>query len=218
MSELTTPAAGRAPARKARASRDDQVNDRRRSLLVAAVKVISKKGLTGVTINSIAAEAKCSYGVVAFHFKSKEGVIFAALDHTAAEYEAYLGKLAASALGPADRIRSMIDTDFSSKAAGRSSIALWLSFWAEAARVASFRKRCASLRDQYNQAVAADIAELAALRGVTVDAPQLALSLNAMISGLWIESLLSPAPLAELQQRGHGACLALMRGPFPQDF
>ncbi|MFC3088035.1 TetR family transcriptional regulator C-terminal domain-containing protein [Tabrizicola soli] len=203
---------------KAHVSRDDQVNDRRRSLLAAAVKVISKKGLTGVTINSIAAEAKCSYGVVAFHFQSKEGVIFAALDHTAAEYEAFLSKLAASALGPADRIRSMIDTDFSSKAAGRSSISLWLSFWAEAVRVPSYRKRCASLRDQYNQAVAADISELAALRDVTVDAPQLALSLNALISGLWIESLLSSSPMAEAQARGHEACIALMRCYFPQDF
>lgn len=61
-------------------TREEQVVDRRRSLLEAAVRVISKRGLIGVTINSIAAEAQCSYGVVAFHFQSKEGVIFAALD------------------------------------------------------------------------------------------------------------------------------------------
>lgn len=100
-------------------TRDDQVIDRRRSLLKAAVKVISKRGLTGVTINSMAAEAECSYGVVAFHFQSKEGIIFAALDYTAAEYEAFLAKLNASERSPAERIRHMIDTDFSRKAAGR---------------------------------------------------------------------------------------------------
>lgn len=217
MSELNV-AAKRGTPRKARTNRDDQVIDRRRSLLEAAVKVISKKGLTGVTINSIAAEAKCSYGVVAFHFQSKEGVIFAALDHTAAEYETYLTKLAASALGPADRIRSMIDTDFSRKAAGRDSIALWLSFWAEAVRVPSYRKRCASLREQYNSTVAADLAELAALRDISVDATQLALSINALISGLWIENLLDPGPMADAQKRGHEACVAFMRCHFPQDF
>ncbi|MEA5160663.1 TetR family transcriptional regulator C-terminal domain-containing protein [Cereibacter johrii] len=205
---------GAAPAK----TRDDQVVDRRRSLLKAAVKVISKRGLTGVTINSIAAEAKCSYGVVAFHFQSKEGIIFAALDHTAAEYEAYLAQLNASQRGPAERIRHMIDTDFSRKAAGHESIALWLAFWAEAARVPSFRQRCAALRVQYNEAVAADVAELAALRGRTVEAEQVALTLNAMISGLWVENLLLPITIAEGQKRGHDASLAYLRLIFPEDF
>lgn len=202
----------------AQKSRDDQVVDRRRSLLKAAVKVISKRGLTGVTINSIAAEAECSYGVVAFHFQSKEGIIFAALDHSAAEYEAFLARLNASERSPAERIRHMIDTDFSRKAAGQDSIALWLAFWAEAARVPSFRKRCAALRIHYNKAVAADIEELARQRGVAIDAEQVAVSLNAMISGLWIENLLLPITVAEGQRRGHDACMAFMRHYFPGDF
>ena len=199
-------------------TRDDQVVDRRRSLLKAAVKVISKRGLTGVMIKSIAAEAECSYGVVAFHFQSKEGIIFAALDHTAAEYEAFLARLNASVRSPAERIRHMIDTDFSRKAAGQDSIALWLAFWAEAARVPSFRKRCAALRVQYNEAVTADVAELAALRGLAVQAEQIAVTLNAMISGLWIENLLLPVTIAEGQKRGHDASLAYMRLIFPEDF
>lgn len=199
-------------------TRDDQVVDRRRSLLKAAVKVISKRGLTGVTINSIAAEAECSYGVVAFHFQSKEGIIFAALDHTAAEYEAFLARLNASERSPAERIRHMIDTDFSRKAAGQDSIALWLAFWAEAARVPNFRKRCAALRVHYNDAVSADVAELGALRGLEVQAEQIAVTLNAMISGLWVENLLLPITIAEGQKRGHEACLAYMRLIFPDDF
>ncbi|WP_232830514.1 TetR family transcriptional regulator C-terminal domain-containing protein [Oceanicella sp. SM1341] len=214
MTELTS----RPKRGTARPSRDDQVLDRRRSLMEAAIKVISKRGLTGVTINSIASEAKCSYGVVAFHFQSKEGVIFAALDHAAAEYEAYLVRLDASALGPAERIRRMIDTDFSRKQGSRNTIALWLAFWAEAARVPAYRTRCAALRDHYNRAVAADIAELATLRGVALDAELLAVSLNAMISGLWIEALLQTTSASEAQSRGHAACIAMMRAYFPQDF
>jgi TetR/AcrR family transcriptional regulator, transcriptional repressor of bet genes len=199
-------------------TRDDQVIDRRRSLLKAAIKVISKRGLTGVTINSIAAEAKCSYGVVAFHFQSKEGIIFAALDYSAAEYESYLTRLNSSERGPAERIRHMIDTDFSRKAAGTDAIALWLAFWAEAARVPSFRKRCGELRTHYNNAVIADVKALAEMRGITVDAERIGMSLNAMISGLWIENLLLPLSVAEGQKRGHDACLAFMRAYFPEDF
>lgn len=208
----------RASGKTAPTTREEQVVDRRRTLLEAAVKVVSKRGLIGVTINSIAAEAKCSYGVVAFHFQSKEGVIFAALDHTAAEYEAYLTKLATAKMGAAGRLRAMIDTDFSRKAAGQNAIALWLAFWAEAVRVPSYRKRCGALREHYNRTVSADIAELAMTRGLEVDADQIALTLNALISGLWIETLLSAKPITEGQKRGHEACLAFMRQHFPEDF
>lgn len=202
----------------ASSTREEQVLDRRRSLLEAAVRVISKRGLIGVTINSIAAEAQCSYGVVAFHFQSKEGVIFAALDHVAAEYEAYTTKLAGSKMGPAGRLRAMIDTDFSRKAAGQSSIALWLAFWAEAVRMPSYRKRCGALREHYNRIVAADVAELAMARGIEVDADKVALTLNALISGLWIETVLGSASVTDSQKRGHEVCLDMMRKFFPNDF
>ena len=59
----------------------DEVAERRQSLLDAAVAVIAQKGLIGTTISSIATEAECSYGVVSFHFNSKEGIILAALDY-----------------------------------------------------------------------------------------------------------------------------------------
>lgn len=208
----------RSAARAGQPTREDQVTERRRDLIEAAIEVISKRGLTGVTISSIAAGANCSYGVVAFHFQSKEGIIFAALDHSAAEYEAQLARLDAARLGPAERIRRMIDTDFDNKAAGRDTIALWLAFWAEAARVPAYRKRCAELRDHYNRATASDLRELAAIRGVTVDADQVAVTLNAMISGFWIESLLTSDSFRDSSRRWREACLAYMRLHFPQDF
>jgi hypothetical protein len=71
---------------------------------------------------------------------------------------------------------------------------------------------------QYNEAVTADVSELAALRGLTVQAEQIAVTLNAMISGLWIENLLLPVTIAEGQKRGHDASLAYMRLIFPEDF
>ncbi|WP_233270615.1 TetR family transcriptional regulator C-terminal domain-containing protein [Chachezhania sediminis] len=192
--------------------------ERRRSLLEAAVKVIAEKGLTGVTVNSIAREANCSFGVVSFHFQSKEGIIFAALDHAAAEYETYLDQLRLTAAGPADRVRSMIDVDFSGKAGGRTLIALWLAFWAEAVRVPSYRDRCAVLRDHFNQMVEEDLKQLADDRGLKVDAAQVAMSLNALISGLWIESTLGGGTMAEMRKRGHEACIAFLRLHFPDDF
>jgi len=70
----------------------------------------------------------------------------------------------------------------------------------------------------YNEAVTADVTELASLRGIRADAAQIAVTLNAMISGLWVENLLLPITIAEGQKRGHDACLAYMRLIFPEDF
>ena len=194
------------------------MEERRRSLIRAAIKVIAKKGLTGVTMNSIATEAKCSFGVAAFHFQSKEGIIFAALDHAAEEYEAYLAELRETSSGPADRVRSMIQADFSKRASGRASVAMWVAFWAESVRVGSYRERCGEMRAHFNSMVADDLKELARMRGVEIDAEQVAVSLNAMISGLWIESIVSGGPVSEGQSRAREACLAFLRLHFPKDF
>ncbi|MDM8165762.1 TetR family transcriptional regulator C-terminal domain-containing protein [Roseovarius sp.] len=198
--------------------REKKVSERRSSLIRAAINVIAAKGLTGVTMNSIATEAKCSFGVVAFHFQSKEGVIFAALDHAAEAYEAYLAELRETSSGPADRVRSMIQADFSKRASGRASVALWVAFWAESVRVDSYRERCAEMRAHFNRMVADDLSELARQRGREIDAYQVAVSLNAMISGLWIEGIVSNEAIAKGQSQGREACLAFLRLHFPEDF
>ena len=209
---------GSRPGAAATLSREDQVATRRRNLLDAAIKVITKRGLTGITINMIAAEANCSYGAVSFHFQSKDGMICAALDHAAAEYESFLKQNSETRTGPADRIRRMIETDFNGEAVTAEAIGFWLAFWAEAVRIPVYRARCAELREHYNRTTAADITELADARGVTVDAARIARTLNSMITGLWIESLLLETADRDGQRRAREDCLAYMRLSFPEDF
>lgn len=198
-------------------SREDQVAERRQSLLDAAVAVIAKKGLIGVTIRRIAAEAKCSYGVVSFHFKSKEGIIIAALDYLSDEYEQLLtrGNRTGS---PARRLKTMIESDFDGRVASAKRIAVWVSFWAETVRVRSYRKRCAELKARYNASAESDVAALAKERGLTVDAAQVAHSLNAMIDGFWIANLVADNTGQAGQLAAKEACLTYLRSMFPDDF
>jgi len=199
-------------------SREHQVQERRQSLLDAAVTVIAKRGLTGITINTIASEAKCSYGVVAFHFKSKDGIIFAALDYIADEYETFLKRSSQLDLSPAERIRKMIESDFDGKVTNAKKIAVWVAFWAEAARVAKFRRRCAQLKEHYNEMTQEDVAALAADRGINIDTRQVASSLNAMVDGFWIANLVLSDAGPEGREAAKEACLAYMRTLFPKDF
>ncbi|MCV3210826.1 TetR family transcriptional regulator C-terminal domain-containing protein [Mesorhizobium sp. YC-39] len=199
-------------------SREDQVAERRQSLLDAAVAVIAKKGLIGVTIRRIAAEAKCSYGVVSFHFKSKDGIIIAALDYLSDEYEQLLARGNRTGVSPARRLKTMIESDFDGRVANAKRIAVWVSFWAETVRVRSYRKRCAELKARYNASAEADVAALAKERGLTVDAAQVAHSLNAMIDGFWIANLVGDNTGQAGQLASKEACLAYLRSVFPDDF
>jgi TetR/AcrR family transcriptional regulator, transcriptional repressor of bet genes len=196
-------------------TRGDQVAERRQSLLDAAVAVIAAKGLVGITISSIAAEANCSYGVVSFHFNSKEGIILAALDYMLEEYEKALTHNDGS---PAARLKSMIDSDFDGKVASARRVAVWAAFWAESVRVESYRERCAEVKRRYNASAANDVAALAAERGLAVDAVQVAQSLNAMIDGFWIANLVMDKAGQAGQKTAKQSCLAYLRGIFPDDF
>lgn len=198
-------------------TRVDQVAERRQSLLDAALKVIAAQGLIGVTISKIAEEAGCSYGVVSFHFNSKDGIVLAALDYIAEEYESVLQEAVRANPTPAGRLRAMVDSDFDPRVVNERRVAVWASFWAEAVRVPSYRARCAELKARYNQTATADLAALAAERRVTLDANEVARTLNAMIDGFWINILVTGDPTPGVRA-AHAACLTYLRSFFPKDF
>ena len=209
-------ALGKTKSRNTKSStREDEVAERRQSLLDAAVAVIAQKGLIGTTISSIATEAECSYGVVSFHFNSKEGIILAALDYLVDEYDKALNRNSGT---PAGRLKTMIENDFSGKVASARRIAVWAAFWAESVRVPDYRQRCAEVKARYNTFAQTEIATLAEQRGFKVDAMQVAQSLNAMIDGFWIANLVNGTTGVAGQTVAKQACLAYLRGIFPDDF
>lgn len=198
--------------------REAKVVARRQSLIDAAINVIAEHGLTGVTVSTIAKEAGCSYGVVSFHFQTKDGIIFAALDYLAEEYQSTISRNLEKEASPAQRIRKMIDSDFNAKASNAKKVAVWVAFWAEAVRVGEYKERCAEIKSYYNAVSEKDISDLATERETEVDAFRLARSLNAMIDGYWVANLISSGKGAEARDEARAACMAFMRGYFPDDF
>ncbi|MEO9338365.1 TetR family transcriptional regulator C-terminal domain-containing protein [Mesorhizobium sp. SB112] len=212
-----TPAkTGSSPKARRAPSREDQVIERRRSLLEAALKVIARKGLTGVTMNDIANEAGCSYGVVSFHFKSKEGITLAALDYMVEEYDRTL--LQPEHGTPAARLRAMIELDFDTTMSDAGHIAVFTAFWAEAVRNPEYQRRCAELKSRYDEVVKADIEALASQRNIKLDPALVARSLNAMIDGLWISGQVFGQIGTSGHDAGKKACLFYLQSIFPDDF
>lgn len=202
--------------------REDQVAERRRALLDATISVIGHDGLTGLTMKAVADAAGCSYGVAAFHFRSKEGLLLAALQQllddydrerdTRSETEARGGARAAH------RLCTMIDTDFDPCITGARQMAVWLSFWAESVRNPAYRKSCAEVKRRYRASTAEDIAELARAQGRIIDAEQTSTTLNAIIDGYWITNIISENTGAAGCAAGRAACLAYLDALFPGCF
>lgn len=56
------------------------VDQRRAEILSSALRVASRKGLEGLTVRDVAAEAGLSSGLVFFHFETKEALLLAMLN------------------------------------------------------------------------------------------------------------------------------------------
>ncbi len=217
MNQIKKPQPPAKPKRTRREpTRQDKIAERRLSLLEATLRVIARKGLVGVTMNDIASEAGCAYGVVAFHFKSKDGIMLAALDHMVEEYDRTLAlpKLKT----PEARLKAMINLDFDPEISDSGRIAVFTAFWAESARNPEYRKRCAELKSRYHDATVADVAELADRYGMKLDADLVARSLNALIDGLWIAGQVLENADARGRRMARKACEFYLRSIFPDSF
>ncbi|WP_287304676.1 TetR family transcriptional regulator C-terminal domain-containing protein, partial [Mesorhizobium sp.] len=161
-------------------------------------------------------EAGCSYGVVSFHFKSKEGITLAALDHVVEEYDRNLNRPEFGS--PVARLLGMIALDFDTEMSNPGHIAVFTAFWAESVRNPEYQRRCAELKARYDAVVKADIAALAERRGLDLDAAMVARSLNAMIDGLWISGQIFGTSGPAARKMAKKACLFYLKAIFPDDF
>lgn len=197
-------------------SRQDKVKERRRSLLDAAVRVIERKGLIGATMNDIASEAGCAYGGVAFHFKSKEGMLLAALDHVIEDYDRVAAEVKLDR--PEDRLKAGLDLDFDPVVSSDGRIAVMTAFWAESVRNPEYRKRCAEIKRRYQTQLMIDIAALAERYQTKLDPALVARSLYALVDGLWIHGQVLGDADAAGRQQSRRACLFYLRSIFPDCF
>jgi len=203
-------------------AREDQIAERRRSLLEATISVIGRDGLTGLTMKAVAEAAGCSYGVAAFHFRSKEGLLLAAYEQLLEDYETIrLARANTTAQGAERaicRLRAMVDSDFDGETTSVRQMAVFIAFWAESVRNEAYRERCATVKARYNASAEQEIAALARAQGREVDARQAAVTLNAICDGYWIANIVSGNTGPEGCRMGRSACLAYLDTLFPGCF
>lgn len=174
---------------------------RRESLVAAALRCIARDGIAGFTIDNISREAAVSRGLINHHFDGIDELLVAVYSDMTVSMET-AGRMALLVDGGAEhRLAAVINTMFAPPMFSKASLRAWLALWGEVAVNARLRSAHRKSYNQYRQAMAAAIGELAAARQVKLDPLSLATTIIALIDGLWIEWCLDPSLVTQQQAK-----------------
>jgi TetR/AcrR family transcriptional repressor of bet genes len=104
-----------------------------REILAATIGVIAEHSLSGTTVERVATAAGIAAGTVILHFKRKEALLVAALEHIAREFDAARrAAITASGGDAAAALARLIDLYLDPELASVPKIAVWTAYWGEA--------------------------------------------------------------------------------------
>ena len=168
--------------------------ERRNQLIRATIKCIAKKGLAATTMADITHEADLSVGIVNLHFKTKEQLLIETLRFVADEYKEGFDQIFANdGMQGLEKLKAIIDYDFSPKIINRNKLAVWFAFLGEVKARPIYQKICAQHDDEINREICKLFSSLLSKNSKRKDDFELiASAYSALTDGLWLDILLSP--------------------------
>lgn len=176
-------------------------------LVDAGLAVLSEGGIRAFTIDNICRAAGASRGLITHHFGSKDGLLAAVY---AAAYRPLLDAISPE-IGDPPALPELIAHLFSPANYSRDSLNVWLAIWGEISTNGPLRAEHRALYDRYRAVVAQAIADHAQAQGRAVDAEEMAVTLIALVDGLWIELCIDPERMTT--EAARAACLRMLE-PF----
>ena len=164
---------------------------RRRQLVDVALALIAEKGYAATTIRDIAGRADVATGTVAYYFAGRDDVLRAALREAGRRFAARLQVALAVAATPTEQLLAHVAAATPRTGEERTAQAVWLELAAQARRDPLLAAEHARLYDGWR----GQIARVAAAAGIA-DAAGFAVELVALIDGLALHVLLSPASVS----------------------
>lgn len=199
-------------------SRTASRETRRRQLIDATVSTIRKHGITGTTLTAVTKEAGLSLGLVNFHFKSKDALLSETLRYLAEEHRTlWMSTMTRPELGPADKLRALIDAQFHPRICNRKKLPVWFAFFGEATHRKSYRALISEI-DMERQEACTEFCHAIIRDG---DYPGLSgesvtLTLEGLFDGLWLNILMYPAKFT--RDAAHEQVLTYLSLVFPRHF
>ena len=167
---------------------------RRRQLIHATIKCISKKGLGSMTLADVASEAGLSQGIVNLHFDSKDNLLNETLRFLAEDYDTqFMQTLENSSREAAETLLALMEMDLTPAVCDRKKLAVWFAFWGEVKTVPTYQKICAAYNNKYIE-IMRELCERIVSEGNydDVDAQTVTNVLSSLTDGLWLSCLINP--------------------------
>ena len=203
-----------------------KVTDKRRlkgektkqAILKSAISCIARQGLRDATLERVAHKAKVSKALVAFHFKSKTGMLSAVLDHQETVFEiGWDAILANTSISTSEKLLELLEYDVRFSVEHRDFISVWHAFWGEAKGSSLYRK-LSHPRDERYESNARRLLSTLVKEGPYDDINVTAVErgINAMMFGIWRDSHLTHGP--NDYNNGMQAIYVYLHKVFPQHY
>lgn len=161
---------------------------RRKELRQAAFAVLQREGVTGATLEKVAAQAGASKGIVLHYFRDKRELFEHAMrEANAALRDAVIARLR-RARTPAERIGAVIEGNFEPHFFQPSICHAWLSLCAEVPRDAKLARIQSVIHARMRSNLMSGLREMAPAR----EAEAIAFGVTSLIDGLWLRLALQP--------------------------
>ena len=190
-------------------------NERRKVFAAAALQVIGRLGLEGLTVREVAREAGFTTGALTHYFQSKDELLIAASEYAAEVVREPMDEIA---LEPSAReaLRRLIYTALPTTATRRGHWRLWVAFWERAAHNPDVSR---VMRERYREWSGRVIGLMRRAQAegdapADLDIDHAAREIIAMVDGIGVQVLISSARFTAPVQRQYVDSLLDMRlGP-----
>jgi TetR/AcrR family transcriptional repressor of bet genes len=197
-------------------ARPSNTEHRRAQIAAALLKVMAKRGYDGASIADIATTARVASGVVHYHFKDKQEILLASLQHLVEQHDRSLERrLSEAGADPVQRVGAFIDFHLGLGAdADPQALKCWVMLSGEALRQpairAEYEKAIASWTSQLAGIIRTGL-ELGSFQGEGAEAA--ATALIATIQGYFVLAAAAPAviPRGSAARATHQMASGLLR-------
>ena len=190
---------------------------RKQQLIKATIKTVAKKGFADTTLADVAKEAGLSQGIINLHFQSKDRLFSETLRSLSDEYgQAWERALKKASADPIEKLRAMVNLDFSAPVCERNKLAVWFAFWGEAKSRPTYLKVCKDHDAQYTSVLEHIAGEIIREGGYEASEGDVAETLSAMTDGFWLSLLLTPRSLT--RESAKALCFNYLANVFPPHF
>lgn len=175
---------------------DHTIDDKKQLFIDATIYSLSEYGYKGTTVRKIAEIAKVAPGLLTHYYSGKEVLIAESYKYLAKKFlDIFQERIARTKNNPIEALQIFFQTTFEKDNLDPKLLRIWLSFWS---LTLTQKDLCHIHKDTYRQYITAIeqmLIQAFKLNDKPVDTGHirsLAIGINALLDGLWLEWCLDP--------------------------